>query len=102
MQPNSRLNLQPSSVPMVIAGEGVEGGEIIKSTVGQDTLWTKMVIVGHMVYGSHATTLANHAPPRNLETKMRQHIPTPWGDSGGTITTSLSDTNQGINPVKII
>ena len=75
------------------AGKGVEVEEIIKATVVRDTLWTQIVIVGHMVSSYHATTLANHAPPRNLATKMGQHVPTPWGASGGTSTTSLSDTN---------
>ena len=54
-----------------------------------------MVIVGHMVSRYHATTLENTSPPRNPATKMRQNVPTPWGASGGTITTSLNETDQG-------
>ena len=80
---------------MDITGEEVEVEEIIKVTVVRDALWTQMVIVGHMVSRSHTTTLADHAPPRHLATKMRQHVPTLWGDFGGTSTTSLSDIDQG-------
>ena len=77
LQPNSRLNLQPSSVPMDMAGKELEDEEIIKATVGRDALWNQIVIVGHMVSGYHATILENYAPPRNPATKKRQHVPTP-------------------------
>ena len=80
LQPNSIMNLHPSRVPMDTLGEDVEGEEIIKATVCRDALWTQMVIVGHMVSGSHATTLANHAPTINPSKKMRQRVLTPWGD----------------------
>ena len=87
---------------MDITGEEMEVKEIIKVTVVRDALWTQMVIVGHMVSGYHTTTLANHVPPRNPATKMSQHVPTPWGASGGTSTTSLSYTDRGSNLGKLI
>ena len=80
---------------MNIAGKEVEVEEIIKATVSRDALWTHMVIVGHMVSRSHATILENNAPPRKPATNMRKHVPTPWGDSGGTGNTSLSYTDRG-------
>ena len=64
---------------MDIAGEEVESEEILKETVGQDALRNQMVIIGHINSRSHATKLANNVPPRNLATKTRQHVPTPWG-----------------------
>ena len=82
---------------MDIPGEEVEGEEIIKANFVRDNLWTQIVIVGHMVSGSHNTTLENHAPPRNPATNMRKHVPTPWGSSGGTRMTSFNDTNRGSN-----
>ena len=78
---------------MDIVGEEVEAEEIIKSTVRRDALWNQIVIVRQMVSRSHVTTLANNTPPRNPATNTRQHVPTPWGDSGGTSTTSLSGTD---------
>ena len=60
---------------MDITGEEVEADDIFKATVGRDALWTQMVIVGHIVSGSHTTTLENYTPPSNPDTKMRQHIP---------------------------
>ena len=80
---------------MDITGEEVEANDIFKATVGRDALWTQMVIVGHMVSRYHATKLANNAPPRNPDTKMRQLVPTPRGASSGTSTTILNDTDLG-------
>ena len=78
-------------------GKEVEVEEIIKATVDRDALCTQMVIVGHMVSRSHTTTLTNHAPSRKPATKMSHHVQTTWGGSGGTSTTSLSDTEWGSN-----
>ena len=73
----------------------MEGKEIIKATVVQYYIWNQIVIFGYMVSGYHATTLEDNAPPRNPSKKTRQNVPTPWGDSGGTSTTSWSDTDRG-------
>ena len=87
---------------MDIVGKEVEVEEIIKETVGQDTLWNQMVIFGHMFSRSHATVLENNVPPKNPATKMRPHVPAQWGASGETSTTSLSDTDQRSNLGKLI